>query len=213
MATKKTKINKTVEMEKVEKPIEEVNKVEEQKEKVKQETKVKKTKSQIFNELKKNESNINVEILNIGVGSVCYMNRLGQTYFDLDLGESDIISLGFIKEVCMKSIGFFRDFAITITNIFLDEVEDITQEDVIAYLGLDKVYKDIENYDTDFIKEFILDSDAYEFEKELKRKGSQYTKMIACKMIQLYHSGEDITRDKESVVCRILEVDKLNMEK
>lgn len=207
MVAKKTKIEKTVEMEKVEKPIEET------KQEVKHETKVKRTRSQIFNELKKNENNINIEILNIGVGSVSYMNKLGQTYFDLDLGESDIISLGFIKEVCMKSMGFFRDFAITITNIFLDEVEDITQDDVLAYLGLDKVYKDIENYDTDFIKEFILDSDSYEFEKELKRKGSQYSKMIACKMIQLYQNGEDVTRDKENVVCRILEVDKLTMEK
>lgn len=206
MATKKTKIDKVAENK-------EVAKIQEETETKVEKVKVKKTKSQIFNELKKNESNINVEIQNIGVGSVCYMNRMGQTYFDLDLGGSDIISLGFVKEVCMKSIGFFRDFAITITNIFLDEVEDITQEDVLAYLGLDKVYKDIENYDTDFIKEFILDSDAYEFEKELKRKGSQYTKMIACKMIQLYQSGEDITRDKESIVCRILEVDKLNMEK
>ena len=207
MATKKTKIEKTVEMEKVTEPIEETKQEE------KQETKVKRTRSQIFNELKKNENNINVEILNIGVGSVSYMNKLGQTYFDLDLGESDIVSLAFIKEVCMKSIGFFRDFAITITNIFLDDVEDITQDDVLAYLGLDKVYKDIENYDTDFIKEFILYSDGYEFEKELKRKGSQYSKMIACKMIQLYQNGEDVTREKESIVCNILEIDKLNMEK
>lgn len=206
----------------VKKEVAKNTKVAENKKIVKEETKVetkidkpkiKKTTSQILNEVKKNENNINVEILNIGVGSVCYVNKLGHSYFDLELGMSDIVSLSVVKEVCMNSMGFFRDFAITITNIFLDDVEDITKDDVLAYLRLDKVYKDIDNYDTDFIKEFILYTESREFEKELIRKGSQYSKMIACKMIQLYQNGEDVTREKEHIICNILEIDKLNMEK
>ena len=166
-------------------------------------------KSQISNLLKKHENDINVEVLNIGIGSVLYMNKMGQTYFDLDLGESEIISLGMMKEVCSRSMAFFKDFAITVTNIFLDEVEDITTQDVITYLGLDRVFKDVEGYDTDFLKEFVLNSDEQEFEKELNKKGRKFTKMIACKMIQLYQNGEDIDRNKEIIVKDLLELESL----
>ena len=166
-------------------------------------------KSQISNLLKKNENDINVEVLNIGIGSVLYMNKMGQTYFDLDLGESEIISLGMMKEVCSRSMAFFKDFAITVTNIFLDEVEDITTQDVITYLGLDRVFKDVEGYDTDFLKEFVLNSDEQEFEKELNKKGRKFIKMIACKMIQLYQDGEDIDRDKEILVRKLLDLESL----
>lgn len=179
--------------------------------KVKEEKPIKKklNKSQISNLLKKHENDINVEVLNIGIGSVLYMNKMGQTYFNLELGESEIISLGMMKEVCGRSIGFFKDFAITVTNIFLEDVEDVTNQDVITYLGLDRVFKDVEDYDTDFVKEFVLSSDEQEFEKELKKKGRRFTKMIACKMIQLYQDGEDIDRDKEIIVKDLLELESL----
>lgn len=169
-------------------------------------------KSQISNLLKKHENDINVEVLNIGIGSVLYMNKMGQTYFDLELGESEIISLGMIKEVCSRSMNFFKDFAITITNVFLDEVEDVTTQDVMTYLGLDRVFKDIENYDTDFIKDFVLNLDEDEFEKELKKKGRKFIKMIACKMIQLYQDGEDIDRSKEIIVKDLLDLESLNFK-
>lgn len=185
----------------------------EEKEATKEKTiKKKLNKSQISNLLKKHENDINVEVLNIGIGSVLYMNKMGQTYFDLDLGESEIISLGMMKEVCGRSMGFFKDFAITITNIFLEEVEDVTHQDVITYLGLDRVFKEIDEYDTDFIRDFILESDEEEFEKELKKKGRRFTKMIACKMIQLYQDGEDIDRGKEIIVKDLLELESLNFK-
>lgn len=187
------------------------DKVELTKEEIVKEKPVKKklNKSQISNLLKKHENDINVEVLNIGIGSVLYMNKMGQTYFDLELGESDIISLGMMKEVCGRSMGFFKDFAITITNIFLDEVEDVTTEDVMTYLGLDRVFKDIDDYDTDFLKEFVLGSDEQEFKKELKKNGRRFAKMIACKMIQLYQDGEDIDRNKEIIVKDLLELESL----
>ncbi len=203
---------KSVEKKEIKKTKDVVEKSEEKevtKEKV---TKKKLNKSQISNLLKKHENDINVEVLNIGIGSVLYMNKMGQTYFDLDLGESEIISLGMMKEVCGRSMGFFKDFAITITNIFLEEVEDITHQDVITYLGLDRVFKEIDEYDTDFIRNFILESDEEEFEKELKKKGRKFTKMIACKMIQLYQDGEDIDRGKEIIVKDLLDLESLNFK-
>lgn len=175
-------------------------------------TKKKLNKSQKFNLIKKNENSINIEVLNIGIGSVLYMNKMGQTYFDLDLGESEIISLAMMKEICSKSLGFFKDFAITITNIFLEDVEGIEEEDIITYLGLDRVFKDIDDYDTDFIKEFVLDSDVEDFEETLNKKGRKFTKMIACKMIQLYKENEDIQRDKEIIVKDILGLESLNFK-
>lgn len=203
---------KSIEKKEIKKTKDVVEKSEEKeitKEKV---TKKKLNKSQISNLLKKHENDINVEVLNIGIGSVLYMNKMGQTYFDLDLGESEIISLGMMKEVCGRSMGFFKDFAITITNIFLEEVEDITHQDVITYLGLDRVFKEIDEYDTDFIRNFILESDEEEFEKELKKKGRKFTKMIACKMIQLYQDGEDIDRGKEIIVKDLLDLESLNFK-
>lgn len=203
---------KNIEKKEIKKTKDLVDKSEE-KEATKEKTiKKKLNKSQISNLLKKHENDINVEVLNIGIGSVLYMNKMGQTYFDLDLGESEIISLGMMKEVCGRSMGFFKDFAITITNIFLEEVEDVTHQDVITYLGLDRVFKEIDEYDTDFIRDFILESDEEEFEKELKKKGRRFTKMIACKMIQLYQDGEDIDRGKEIIVKDLLELESLNFK-
>lgn len=167
----------------------------------------KRTKSQILNDLKVRENEINIEILNIGIGRARYINKSGITYFDLEMGESDLLSLKLVKEIATKSMSFFRDFIITVSNVF---PEDISVDDVLMYLGLDKVYKNIDNYDCDFLSELILDEDTYEFESKLKESKKSFVVMIGCKMIQLYRSGEEISREKERIVCEILKIDNLN---
>ena len=74
----------------------------------------------------------------------------------------------------------------------------------------DKIYKDIENYDIDFLKEMTLDYDTMEFEKCMKKHDKKFIKMMACKMIQLYRQGEEISREKEKIICDILDIDNLN---
>lgn len=183
------------------------NEIKVEKEEVKVEKPKKKTKSQILNALKTKEDEINVEILNIGVGNAAFMNKMGVSYFDLDMGESEILSLKLAKEICSKSMSFFRKYVITISNVFTDE---FTIDEVLMYLGLDKIYKDIENYDVDFLKEIVLDYDTMEFEKCMKKHDKKFVKMMACKMIQLYRQGEEISREKEKVICDILDIDNLN---
>lgn len=194
---KKDEVKKEIKIEK-----EEVKKEDTKVEKTK-----KKTKSQILNALKTKEDEINIEILNIGVGNAAYLNKMGISYFDLDMGESEILSLKLVKEICSKSISFFKDYVITISNVFTDE---FSIDEVLMYLGLDKVYKDIENYDIDFLKEIIVDYDVDEFEKCMKKHDKKFIKMMACKMIQLYRIGEEISREKERTICEILEIDNLN---
>lgn len=167
----------------------------------------KRTKSQILNELKTRENDINIEILNIGIGNAKFMNKSGVTYFDLDIGESDILSLKLVKEIATKSMSFFRDFVITISDVF---PEDVDMDEILMYLGLDRVYKDIENYNGDFLKELILEEDDREFEATLDKYNKEFTKMVACKMIQLYRSGENVSREKERIVCGRLNIDNLN---
>lgn len=167
----------------------------------------KRTKSQILNELKTRENDINIEILNIGIGNAKFMNKSGVTYFDLDIGESDILSLKLVKEIATKSMSFFRDFVITISGVF---PEDIDMDEILMYLGLDRVYKDIENYNSDFLRELILEEDDREFEATLDKYNREFTKMVACKMILLYRSGENVSREKERIVCGRLNIDNLN---
>lgn len=178
---------------------------ENKKEEKKTETK-KKTKSQILNELKNNEDKINIQLLNIGIGNAAYMNKSGVSYFDLDAGESEILSLKLVKEICTKSISFFKDYILTISDVFTD---DFDIDNIFMYLGLDRVYKDIENYDTDFLKELILENEISEFENVLKKHDKKFTKMIACKMVQLYRMGENISREKEKIVCGLLDIEGL----
>ncbi|MGL5870439.1 hypothetical protein, partial [Clostridium chrysemydis] len=124
-------------IEKVEKPkIEKESSVDtETKIEKKSEKPKKKTKQQLHAELGKVENELYVELLNVSHMGAIASNKFGDVYFDLEPGESEVVTLKQAKEV-HKGCKMFKDGEIVPVRV-MDE--DYELKDVMTYLRLDKI--------------------------------------------------------------------------
>lgn len=170
---------------------------------------VKKSRKQIASELRRNMGSIDVEILNISDMRVSHANKMGVFYFQLEPNESVIISLEEIYEVKTKAKKCFTEHMIIITDVFSD---DYSLEDIMAFLGLDNVYKGIDDPNSDFLEKFVVETNEDEFERMIQKKNKKEIKRIACKAMFLHYSDENdftLSRGKENILCKALKLDQL----
>lgn len=164
-----------------------------------------KSKKELGLELRKRQDEIIVEISNISAMQCSYGNKSGDVYFDFAPGDFEELTLGELKEVVKMAKSFFSEYSIIITEVLN---EDYSVEDVMDYLSLKSIYKDIDNENEDFIRE-ILEQDDEKFEEIINaRKGNKnFIRNIACKAVYLTKSEEDdfeLSRKKEDVLCKAL---------
>jgi len=133
-----------------------------------------KTRKQIQMELRKKVNDVLVELTNISFMGAMYVNRTGVEYFDLQPGESITLTLGELEEVVRQSKGFFTSFSLIVSDVLSDE---ITLDEVMKYLSLDNVFKNIDDPNRDFVEEILeMDDDdflsivnAYKSNKDILR--------------------------------------------
>lgn len=166
-----------------------------------------KTKRQLTQELRKLRDGIDIEILNISTGGCKYVDRNENPYFDLVSGESKTISLGEIQEVCNKAKKFFTEYELVVIDVYND---DYSLEDILVFLGLDRIYQDIENFDSDYIEDILINTDDYEFEKIINIKDKNFVKALASKSIYLNSLDQyEISRKKENIIKSKLKLEVL----
>ena len=150
-------------------------------------------------ELRKQASEIQVEVLNISDGNAYFVSRkTGIPYFDLSPSEDTVLTLDELEEVVRDAKGFFTEDVLVMTDVYNEEYNLI---DIMEYLKL-------KNYDKsgyDYLEEFIVDSSDAEFKSKLENESRDYVKRIACKAIYLDATEEYILpRSKETILCNLL---------
>ena len=173
-----------------------------------------KTRKQLVMELRKRQDEIIVEIYNISAMTCSYINRNGIPYFTIEPNEYAEVTLEELYEVVTKTKGFFSDYSIIVTDVLND---DCSLDDVMVYLGLDKMYKDVDGLNSDFIEEILeLDDSDFEYEiDKIKNRNKTLVQAIASKAIYLTKSEyEDfeISRKKSKILSEALGREKLIFE-
>jgi hypothetical protein len=173
-----------------------------------------KTRKQLVMELRKRQDEIIVEIYNISAMTCSYTNRNGIPYFTIEPNEYAEVTLEELYEVVTKTKGFFSDYSIIVTDVLND---DCSLDDVMVYLGLDKMYKDVDGLNSDFINEILeLDDSDFEYEiDKIKNRNKTLVQAIASKAIYLTKSEyEDfeISRKKSKILSEALGREKLIFE-
>ena len=163
-----------------------------------------KTRRELIKDLGKLKDDIEIEILNISYMQCCYGTPRDGIIFDIMSGESTRILLSDAVEMANKSPKFFKDYLLIITDVYDD---NYTLEDILLYLGLDTLYKDIENHNEDFIEQLIVDSTDDEFKDKLSTMDKKFIQNIACRMI-IMSSDYEISRSKDRMICELLNLDR-----
>ena len=161
-----------------------------------------KSRIQTFKEkkvkIKKEASEIELEILNISDTNAYYVNKQGLIYFDLAPSEDTLLTLDEVDEIMRDGKGFFNDDILVITNVYSNNY-DLT--DIMEYLKL----RDASKIGYDYLEDFIVNSTDIEFKQRLEREDRSFVKKIACKAIYLDSIEEYILpRSKETILCNLL---------
>ena len=173
-----------------------------------------KTRKQLVMELRKIQDEVIVEIYNISAMTCSYINRNGIPYFTIEPSEYAEVTLEELYEVASKTKGFFSDYSLIVTDVLSD---DCSLDDVMVYLGLDKIYKDVDGLNSDFINEILeLDDSDFEYEIDrIKNKNKTLVQAIASKAIYLTKSeyeDYEISRKKSRILSEALGREKLIFE-
>ncbi|WP_270504442.1 hypothetical protein [Paraclostridium sordellii] len=194
-ATKKVKAKKEIEI--VDKIIDE----EDTEEKIETPVKKRKTYRELRKEIRNKKNDIEVEILNINSGGTSCRDRFGRILFDFNsYGEREFILLTDLYEVATKYKNFFLKHQIVIIDVDSDEY-DI--DDMIEFLGLNEIYDEIENYDTDYISQ-ILKLNNREFEELINNANEDLVRSVAARAIDLFNQDKFDSSKKERTIARRL---------
>lgn len=168
---------------------------------------VKKTKRELRSELKKLKNEIEVEVINLSTGRVCYTNREGETVFDLNkFGEREMVELEEMYRLAGKNKGYFARHYIAIGDIDNDDYEI---EDILDFLNVKDVYNNIEDYDTDYINEILINMDNYDFEKCITVNDKFLAERLADRARYLHRQGEFDSMHKAKLLADRLNIDDL----
>lgn len=194
--TKKTKSKKEIEI--VDKVIDDEEDTEE---KIELPVKERKSYRELRKELRNKKNDIEVEILNINSGGTSCRDRFGRVLFDFDFyGEREFVLLADLYEVATKYKNFFLKHQIVIIDVDSDEY-DI--DDMIEFLGLNEIYDEIENYDTDYISQ-ILKLKNKEFEELINNANEDLLRSVASRAIDLFNQDKFDSSKKERIIARRL---------
>lgn len=166
----------------------------------------KKTRRQIDTELRKLRNEIELEILNMSSGRCSYLTDGRKYLFSLDVGQTKVLSLDELQEVCFNAKSFFTNYDIVITDIYND---DYSIDDCLEFLGLLEIYEGIDGYKCDFVEEMLLEYEDDEFEKAIKGKNRSFLQVLASKLLYLHSKGKKDLWGKEHILKNLLGLDSL----
>lgn len=143
------------------------------------------------------DRNTEVIVVNNEPGRFIYNNQRMQTALDMENhGDEEYVTVGDLRVILNSSRKVLEGFKILITDVVNEEYE---LEDVLVYLGLDKVYESYFSLspewkhgqvDSSDIKEFILKSNSKKFKAILETVDAKLRNKIVETSIVLFKLGE-----------------------
>lgn len=163
------------------------------------------TRRDLIRELKNKRNDIDVEITNISAVRCKYVEeKTKYKYFDLQMGDKEILTLADLQEVVNRCRFMFEDHYLLITDVIMvDEDDDkkYTIDDLLVYLGLMDIYVDIDNHQIDYIEELIYDSEIKDFKNVVSRSDRPLLVSIAGRMLSVFKKDPDeIDRNKIEII-------------
>lgn len=163
------------------------------------------TRRDLIRELKNKRNDIDVEITNISAVRCKYVEeKTKYKYFDLQMGDKEILTLADLQEVVNRCRFMFEDHYLLITDVIMvDEDDDkkYTIDDLLVYLGLMDIYVDIDNHQIDYIEELIYDSEIKDFKNVVSRSDRPLLISIAGRMLSVFKKDPDeIDRNKIEII-------------
>lgn len=163
------------------------------------------TRRDLIRELKNKRNDIDVEITNISAVRCKYVEeKTKYKYFDLQMGDKEILTLADLQEVVNRCRFMFEDHYLLITDVIMvDEDDDkkYTIDDLLVYLGLMDIYVDIDNHQIDYIEELIYDSEIKDFKNVISRSDRPLLISIAGRMLSVFKQDPDeIDRNKIEII-------------
>lgn len=159
----------------------------------------------LIRELKNKRNEIDVEITNISAVRCKYVEeKTKYKYFDLQMGDKEILTLADLQEVVNRCRFMFEDHYLLITDVIMVDEEDdkkYTIDDLLVYLGLMDIYVDIDNHQIDYIEELIYDSKIKDFKDVVSRSDRPLLISIAGRMLSIFKQDPDeIDRNKIEII-------------
>ncbi|WP_144472827.1 hypothetical protein [Bacillus pumilus] len=143
------------------------------------------------------DRNTEVIVVNNESGRFIYNNQRMQTALDMENhGDEEYVTVGDLRVILNSSRKVLEGFKILITEVVGDEYE---LEDILVYLGLDKVYESYFSLSPEWkrgqvessdIKEFILKSNNKKFKAILETVDAKLRNKIVETSIVLFKLGE-----------------------
>lgn len=163
------------------------------------------TRRDLIRELKNKRNEIDVEITNISAVRCKYVEeKTKYKYFDLRMGDKEILTLADLQEVVNRCRFMFEDHYLLITDVIMVDEEDdkkYTIDDLLVYLGLMDIYVDIDNHQIDYIEELIYDSKIKDFKDVVSRSDRPLLISIAGRMLSVFKQDPDeIDRNKIEII-------------
>ena len=163
------------------------------------------TRRDLIRELKNKRNEIDVEITNISAVRCKYVEeKTKYKYFDLRMGDKEILTLADLQEVVNRCRFMFEDHYLLITDVIMVDEEDdkkYTIDDLLVYLGLMDIYVGIDNYQIDYIEELIYDSKIKDFKDVVSRSDRPLLISIAGRMLSVFKQDPDeIDRNKIEII-------------
>lgn len=160
--------------------------VKEVKEEVKEEVKQPKKRTQA--QLRKILKECEVVVVNNSGSHVYYKDE--NTGEEIDLfayGDTDVVEIEVIRKMNLKKKSYLEKYWLLITDVICDE--DVSLEDVYNYLGISKLYKEIENPNEDFFNELLLNVSMKDFERYMEKMNPNLITLLAMRASVLYLQG------------------------
>lgn len=163
------------------------------------------TRRNLIRELKNKRNEIDVEITNISAVRCKYVEeKTKYKYFDLRMGDKEILTLADLQEVVNRCRFMFEDHYLLITDVIMVDEEDdkkYTIDDLLVYLGLMDIYVDIDNHQIDYIEQLIYDSKIKDFKDVVSRSDRPLLVSIAGRMLSVFKQDPDeIDRNKIEII-------------
>lgn len=163
------------------------------------------TRRDLIRELKNKRNDIDVEITNISAVRCKYVEeKTKYKYFDLRMGDKEILTLADLQEVVNRCRFMFEDHYLLITDVIMVDEEDdkkYTIDDLLVYLGLMDIYVDIDNHQIDYIEQLIYDSKIKDFKDVVSRSDRPLLISIAGRMLSVFKQDPDeIDRNKIEII-------------
>ena len=135
-------------------------------------------------------------------------------------GDTQVVPLELLETMKRRAKKFFQNYLIMIIDVYPETDEEVTVLDVLRYLDIQNLYKDIETmcdkdennghvYGEDFFDDLIIEKSKSEFDRIVKKMNKKLLIQFAHRCIELYRNGEFDSRYKMDTLQELLKNEDL----